>query len=109
MRITVDCERVAVSSHQSIEPHLWNQEKGIVKGISNSSKQVNDFLENLKLKVYRYKKELEGNDQEVTARILGDLLQGKNSRRKGLVELFIEHNKRCREECAAWLLYLSNG
>jgi integrase len=97
MRITFDGERVEVSSHQSIEPHLWNQEKGIVRATSNSSKQVNDYLENLKLKVYRYKKELEGYEQEITARTLGGLLQGKSSRRKGLVELYIEHNKKCRE------------
>ncbi|HUX58738.1 MAG TPA: site-specific integrase [Bacteroidales bacterium] len=97
MRITVDGERAEVSTHQSVESNLWNQEKGIVKGVSSSSKQMNDYLEHLKLKVYRHKKELESNDQEVTARILGDLLQGKNSQRKGLVELFLEHNKRCRE------------
>jgi hypothetical protein len=97
MRITVDGQRVEVSTHQSVESHLWNQGKGIVKGVSNSSKQVNDYLEHLKLKVYRYKKELENDDQEVTARTLGNLLQGKNSRQKGLVELFQEHNNRCRE------------
>jgi site-specific recombinase XerD len=97
MRITVDGERAEVSTHQSIESHLWNQEKGIVKGVSSSSKQMNDYLEHFKLKVYQHKKELESNDQEVTARTLGDLLQGKNSQRKGLVELFLEHNKRCRE------------
>ena len=97
MRITVNGERAEVSTHQSVESHLWNQNKAIVKGVSNSSKQVNDCLEHLKLKVYQYKKELESNDQEITARILGDLLQGKSSRRKGLVELFLEHNKNCRE------------
>lgn len=58
---------------------------------------MNDNLEHLKLKVYRYKKELESDDQEITARNLGNLLQGKNSRQKGLVELFLEHNKSCRE------------
>lgn len=97
MRITVNGERVEVSTHQSVVPQLWNQEKGIVKGVSSSSKQVNDYLEHLKLKVYQYKKELESNDQEITARTLGDLLQGKSSQRKGLVELFQEHNKKCRE------------
>ena len=97
MRITIDGERVEVSTHQSVEPHLWNQEKGIVKGVSYSSKQLNDYLEHLKLKVYRYKKELESDQQEVTARTLGDLLQGKHARRKGLVDLFQEHNNRCRE------------
>jgi hypothetical protein len=59
MRITVNGERAEVSTHQSVESHLWNQEKGIVKGVSNSSKQMNDYLEHLKLKAYRYKKELE--------------------------------------------------
>lgn len=97
MRITVDGERAEISTHQSVESHLWNQKKGIVKGVSISSKQMNDNLEHLKLKVYRYKKELESDDQEITARTLGNLLQGKNSRQKGLVELFLEHNKSCRE------------
>ena len=97
MRITIDGERVEASTHQSIETHLWNQERGIVKGVSNLSKQVNDSLEHLKLKVYQYKKELENDDQEVTARTLGDLLHGRNSRQKGLVELFQEHNDRCKE------------
>ena len=97
MRITVDGERAEISTHQSVESHLWNQGKATTKGVSDSSKQINDYLEHLKLKVYQYKKELESNDQEVTARTLGDLLQGKNQRRKGLVELFLEHNKKCRE------------
>ncbi|MGA2408657.1 MAG: site-specific integrase, partial [Bacteroidales bacterium] len=97
MRITVNGERAEISTHQSVESHFWNQGKAIVKGVSNSSKQINDYLEHLKLKVFQYKKELENSDQEVSARTLGDLLQGKSSRRKGLVELFLEHNKRCRE------------
>jgi hypothetical protein len=80
-----------------LPPRNQMQEKAIVKGVSNSSKQVNDCLEHLKLKVYQYKKELESNDQEITARTLGDLLQGKSPRRKGLVELFLEHDKSCRE------------
>src|SRR5674476_365328 len=97
MRITVDGERAEISTHQSVASHIWNQEKGIVKGVSNTSKHINDYLEHLKLKVFQHKKELESNDQEVTARTLGDLLQGKNPRRKGLVEIFLEHNKKCRE------------
>jgi hypothetical protein len=74
MRITVDGERAEISTHQSVESFLWNQEKGIVKGVSISSRQVNDYLEHLKLKVYQYKTELEFNDQEITARTVGDLL-----------------------------------
>ena len=97
MRITVDGERAEISTHQSVKSHLWNQGKATTKGVSDSSKQINDYVEHLKLKVYQYKKELESNDQEVTARTLGDLLQEKNQRRKGLVELFLEHNKKCRE------------
>lgn len=42
MKITVDGERAEISTHQSVESHLWNQEKGIVKGVSTSSKQIND-------------------------------------------------------------------
>jgi site-specific recombinase XerD len=97
MRITINGERAEISTHQSIESHLWNQGKAIVKGVSSSSRQINDYLEHLKLKVFQYKKEIENSDQEVSARTLGDLLQGKSSQRKGLVELFQEHNKCCRE------------
>lgn len=97
MRITINGERVEISTHQSVESHLWNQGKAIVKGVSNSSRQINDYLEHLRLKVFQYKKEIENSDQEVSARTLGDLLQGKSAQRKGLVELFLEHNKSCRE------------
>lgn len=97
MRITINGERAEISTHQSVESHLWNQGKAVVKGFSNSAKQVNDNLEHLKLKVFQYKKELENSDQEISARTLGDLLQGKSSRRKGLIELFLEHNKCWRE------------
>jgi site-specific recombinase XerD len=97
MRITINGERAESSTHQSIESNLWNQGKASAKGLSESSKQINDYLEHLKLKVYQYKKELESNYQEVTARTLGDLLHGKNQPRKGLVEMFLEHNKDCRE------------
>lgn len=74
MRITINGERAEISTHQSVESHLWNQGKAVVKGFSNSSKQVNDNLEHLKLKVFQYKKELENSDQEISARTLGDLL-----------------------------------
>ena len=97
MRITINGERIEISTHQSVESHLWNQSKAVVKGVSNSSKQINDYLEHLQLKVFQYKKEIENSDQEVSARTIGDLLQGKSCRRKGLVELFLEHNKGCRE------------
>ena len=65
MRITVDGERSEISTHQSVESHLWNQKKGIVKGVSISSKQMNDYLEHLKLRVYRYKKELESELRKI--------------------------------------------
>jgi site-specific recombinase XerD len=97
MRITINRERAEISTYQSVESHLWNQGKAIVKGVSSSSRQINDYLEHLKLKVFQYKKEIENSDQEVSARTLSDLLQGKSTQRKGLVELFLEHNKSCRE------------
>lgn len=97
MRITVDGLRAEVTTHRSVEKRLWSQDRGIVIGNTAYAKGLNDYLDSLKLKLFRIKVELENNEMIVTARILADLMQGRSSRRKGIIELFEEHNQQCRE------------
>jgi site-specific recombinase XerD len=97
MRITVNGQRTDVATHRSIPERMWNQEKMMSASLVQKGQDLNDYLDLLKEKVYFYKRDLETHDEEVTARILGDLLQGRGTLRKGLLELFMEHNAQCRE------------
>lgn len=97
MRITVDGLRAEVSTHRRVEKRLWNQDKGIAIGNTAYAQGLNNYLDSLELKLFRIKVELENNEMMVTARTLADLMQGRSSRRKGIIELFEEHNQQCRE------------
>lgn len=69
----------------------------MVTSVKQTGQDLNDYLDLLRNKAYLYKRDLESNDEEVTARILADIMQNKGARKKGLIILFTKHNSQCRE------------
>ncbi len=98
MRITINGERAEISTHRSIDPKLWDQKKEKAKGNSTKAYQLNEHIERKKAEVYKYQKQLENDDQIVSAGAIRDLLHNKGNENKNVIALFSEHNSQCREK-----------
>ncbi len=76
LRITVNGERRQMSVNRSVDPKLWNQDKGLMKGNSNSANDLNDDLEHWRQKIYKCKRILEDENLHVTAQAIIEIFQG---------------------------------
>lgn len=95
MRITVNSERAEIMIRRSIAPGNWNQHKGCALGNEYAANELNHLIEVYRTKVYKAFRQLEMDNREITARIISDILLGREDpeKPKTLVELFTEHNK----------------
>jgi hypothetical protein len=70
--------------------------KGIAEGSSTKAHLLNEYLENLKARVYQYQRQFENEDQIVSATAIKDLLQNKGRSNKNVIAAFSWHNTQCR-------------
>ena len=76
MRITVNGARVETNIRKSIEPVSWNQAKECARGKSRKSTELNDYIEESRIKLHRIYTQLEENGELITARILQEKFFG---------------------------------
>jgi hypothetical protein len=96
LRITVQGQTAEVMVKRSIPAHLWNQAKECSNGKSYMDKELNHYLETVKAKFYQIHRELEIDGKIVTANAVRDRYYGKDESCKTLVDVYKEHNKKCR-------------
>jgi len=96
LRITVQGQTAEVTVKRSISVHLWNQSKECSNGKSYTDKELNHYLETVKAKFYQIHRELEIDGKTVTANAIRDRYYGKDESNKTLVDVYKEHNKKCR-------------
>ena len=94
-RITIQGKRVTLNTNKSVEASQWDQKRQRVKGRTETSSTINDFLESFKTKIFKKETELIDNGYHVTADLLRDALQDKVSKLKEytLIDVFTEHNQ----------------
>lgn len=80
MRITVNGARVETNIRKSIEPVSWNQAKECARGKSRKSTELNDYIEESRIKLHRIYTQLEENGELITARILQEKFFGVDKR-----------------------------
>jgi site-specific recombinase XerD len=93
MRITVNQKRSEMALQRYIDPKKWNYEGGSAKGIKREIRELNEYLDLQRSKVYQAHRELVEENRQVTALALRNRIQGKGNGRKSLVEAFVYHNK----------------
>ena len=76
MRITVNGARVETNIRKSIEPVSWNQAKECARGKSRKSPELNNYIEESRIKLHRIYTQLEENGELITARILQEKFFG---------------------------------
>ena len=96
LRITVQGRTAEVMVKRSISAHLWNQSKEFSNCKSYMDRELNHYLETIKAKFYRIHRELEIDGKIVTANAVRDRYYGKDESSKTLVDVYQEHNKKCR-------------
>jgi site-specific recombinase XerD len=93
LRITVNGERTDVSVQRSIRPEQWNSAKGCARTITQYGKDLNLYLDQVRLLVYQYHQDLISRDMPVTAAALKSAyMHNVVEEHHTLLELYLEHN-----------------
>ena len=92
LRITVNGKRAEMAIHRYIDPQKWNRSGGFAKGSKQEFKNLNEFLDLQRSKVYKAQRELIEENKAVTAVALRNRVQGNTDDQKTLVDVFEYHN-----------------
>lgn len=95
VRITVNKQSVEIRIKRSVPVDKWCQAKGCSKGKDREAKELNSFLDAVRLKILQIQRDLELEArQPVSASAILKRYYGKDQ--KMLLEVFKEHNDKCR-------------
>ncbi|WP_412476262.1 phage integrase SAM-like domain-containing protein [Flavobacterium sp. TBRC 19031] len=97
LRVTIDGQRIELSTSKFVEKSKWNPDAGKVKGLTEEARSINSYLDILKNKVYEVEKDMVNNDIEITAQTFKNRYLGIDENQRNLIAIFEEHNRRVRE------------
>lgn len=97
LRVTIDGQRIELSTSKFVEKSKWNPDAGKVKGLTEEARSINSYLDILKNKVYEVEKDMVNNDIEITAQTFKNKYLGIDENQRNLIAIFEEHNRRVRE------------
>ena len=97
LRITVNGKRAEVQIKRSIEVSRWNAKKECANGKERKYQELNHYLETVRTKVLQIHRQLEQDGKPITAEILKRRYYGEGESPKMLLEVFNDHNKKCRD------------
>ncbi len=92
LRISVNGQRVEISTQRECDPDRWNTSIGRALGTKEDIKILNAFLECLQLKVYEAHRLLMINGEIITAEKIKNKLLGIIEHPKMILQIFQEHN-----------------
>lgn len=93
IRVTVNGERIELSTKRYTLPEKWSVEGSCMKGTSAESKATNSYLDTLKAKVYDYQQQLIREDEVVNAENMRNKILGIEKRSHMLIGIFQQHNE----------------
>ena len=96
MRITVNCRTVDISIKRSVAVDSWNQTRECCTSTGKVGKELNRYIDTMKAKILQIHRELKIDGICITADVIRDKLYGRDESQKTLIEVYAEHNKRCR-------------
>lgn len=92
MRLTVDGQRIEISTKRECEPDKWNSSAGRKNGTKEDAKLLNAYLDTLQSKVYDVHRQLIESGRAITAESVKNILVGTSVKPKMILEIFREHN-----------------
>jgi site-specific recombinase XerD len=91
-RITINGERIELSTQREWEPEKWNADAGRANGIKEESKLLNDYLNSLRQKVHEAHLTLIDRNLPITVDNIKKILRGEYEQRRMIIETFQSHN-----------------
>ena len=96
-RITINSERIELSTSRFVEKSKWNTSAGKMKGNLEEARLINSHLDLLKIKIYETEKHFLNNNLEINAQTFKNKLLGVEEKQRKLISIFEQHNKRMEE------------
>jgi site-specific recombinase XerD len=93
LRVTVDGQRMEISTKRIIEKDKWSSISGKAKGNLEEARSLNAYLDLLRNKVYSYQKELIQEDKPVTVAYFRMKWNGITEKPRMILDVFQEHNE----------------
>jgi site-specific recombinase XerD len=93
IRVTIDGERIELSTKRYTLPDKWSKEGSCMKGSSVEARSINSYLDSLKAKVYDYQQQLIREDEIVNAENMRNKILGVEKRSHMLIDIFKLHNE----------------
>jgi len=97
MRITVDGQRVELSTKREWTPARWSAMAGRAIGTKEDAKSINSFLDTLQAKVHEIHRSLINDEQSISAQKIKEKLTGVSEQPKMILEIFADHNGQLEE------------
>jgi site-specific recombinase XerD len=92
LRVTIDGQRMEISTKRTIEKDKWSSISGKAKGNLEEARNLNAYLDLLRSKVYNYQKEIIQEDKPVTLAYFRMKWNGITEKPRMILEVFQEHN-----------------
>lgn len=97
VRLTVNGQRAEICARARILLRYWNQSRGKAVENNREGREINRLLEAISFNIAQTRRTLEAEGKEITATGIMNRYLGKDlPERHTLMEVFREHNKRCR-------------
>ena len=93
VRITVDGERVQMSTQHSVAPDKWCTQQGRVGGRSDDARRTNLALEMIRTRIGLCYQRLTAGNETITALKIKEMYTGGDNRRQMLLAFFRHHNE----------------
>jgi site-specific recombinase XerD len=95
LRITIDGQRIEISSKRQVIPSKWNTSAQKITGTGDHARSLNEYLKTLERQVYEIHRQMLEKKLPVTAANLKNLLLGKEEKSSDrmLMSIFEHHNK----------------
>ncbi len=98
LRLTVNGIRTEIHIKKTVQPSLWSAAKGKAIEKNHHCKELNLYLDSVRLRLMKLQREMEVDGVLVTAHSLIDRYLGKDQpERHTLMEVFRDHNKKCKK------------
>lgn len=96
-RITINGQRIELSTNRFVEISKWSTEAGKMKGGSAEARSINSHLDMLKIKIIDVQMELLHKNSIITTETLKSRLLGTQERPRTLIPIFQDHNNKIKE------------
>ena len=96
-RITVNGQRIELSTNRFVEISKWSTEAGKMKGSSQEARSINTHLDMFKIKIIDVQMELIHKNINITSEVLKNRLLGTQERQRTLIPIFKDHNNKIKE------------